>query len=119
MRVLARVTTRAQRFTRSTSLSVSRIFPRRHRRRSRRVASVRLDRARRETDSATRRIRNDLARSQTLVFRSPHLNRLFTGAIFAPVALVAFEAFARATAVAYENVGLLFLVSGVNRHCVL
>ena len=44
---------------RSRSLFVSRIFSRRHRRRPRRVASNRLDRSGRETDSATRRVRHD------------------------------------------------------------
>src|SRR5260370_25739843 len=66
--VRARVGRRAERRARtcperqpngSTSLSLSRIFSRRHRRRPRRVASNRLDRPRRETHSATRRLRHN------------------------------------------------------------
>jgi hypothetical protein len=46
---------------RRVSQFVSRIFSRRHRRRSRRIASNWMDRSRRETHPATRRVRHDRA----------------------------------------------------------
>src|SRR6185437_14769160 len=110
MRFRPRVAARAQRFTRSTALLVPRIFSRRHRRRTRRVASNRLDRARRQTDSATGRIWNNSALNRFLVTRSAHFHRSSAGAVIAPVTFVAFEPFARAATIAHENVGLSFLV---------
>src|SRR6266404_5560682 len=72
--------------------------------------------AKRLVEQRRTRYRINSARSKPLIFGAAHLDGSSAITILAPVAFVAFKPFAHAAAVAHKNVGLLFLVSGINGH---
>jgi hypothetical protein len=53
---------------------------------------------------------------QLLVARPAHFDGPAAAAIVAPMALKPIKPFARAAIIAHKKIGLIFLVSGINRH---
>jgi len=53
---------------------------------------------------------------EPLIFCAPHFHRRTPCAIVAPMAFARIKTLARAAAVAHENIGLFFLISGMKRH---
>jgi hypothetical protein len=57
-----------------------------------------------------------LLENQLLILRPAHFDRSCASAVVTPMTFATVEALAYSAIIAHENVGRLFLISGMNRH---